>query len=145
MREETRVKLLTAAVLLMVFGAGFAVGLALDRSFAVAGTIEVSESAKADEQGDEPRSGGSIIDQLDLSEIQRVQVDSVLDEFQRRMSTFQREYRPRYWALVDSSRAEVRQLLNQEQALLHDSLTAESDRRRGRPGHSERPGASPRQ
>jgi Spy/CpxP family protein refolding chaperone len=145
MNDETRVKLLTAAVLLMVFGAGFAVGLALDRSLAVAGTVEVSEGEKADEQRDEPKSGGSIIDQLDLNEIQRVKVDSVLDEFQRRMSMFHREYRPKYWALVDSSRAEVRQLLTEEQAVLHDSLTAESDRRRGRPGNPERTGASPRQ
>ncbi len=136
--EETRVKLVTAAVIVAVFAAGIVVGLALDRSFspALAGPPDEvgGPTETASREGEPAGKTLTIIDRLDLDPRQRVLIDSVLDDFQARMAGFQKEYRPRYWALVDSSRAEVRQFLSEEQATLHDSLTFESDRRRGRPG-----------
>lgn len=137
MREEARVRLVTAAVLILVFAAGFTVGLAVDRPSRAKAGEEVSaptteQATQTTARSDHDR----VMKRLDLSKEQRQAVDSLLGYYKERMIEFQMEYGPRYWAIVDSSRTVIKGVLTEDQAILYDSLLVENDKRRGRPGAS---------
>lgn len=134
MSETLRVRLVAAGVLILVFVAGVTVGLALDRPFsealesmqAVAGEVDDGDT---DSDEGSNTSGGWIIDRVDLTYDQQVQVDSVLAYYQERMSELQRDYRPRYWEIVETTRESIKALLTDEQEALYDSLLRARDHR----------------
>jgi hypothetical protein len=74
-----------------------------------------------------------MIERVGLTPEQEVQVDSIVAARGDIMSELQKEYRERYWQIVDSTRSALRRTLTEEQAIQYDSLAAENDRRR-RPG-----------
>lgn len=138
-------RLATLVIFLVVFGAGLAVGVAVDRKVASAADAPVSspvgeaepEEASAEEEGEEraedpPRERRMMIERVGLTPDQKLQVDSIVAVMGGRMSDLQKDYRKQYWAVVDSSRASLKQILTMEQAAMYDSLLAESDRRRSR-------------
>ena len=57
-------------------------------------------------------------------------IDSLYDAMKAAERAFREVYDPRFRALVDDSRAAIRQLMTPEQAQVYDSLLAERDRRR---------------
>jgi hypothetical protein len=136
-------RLATLVIFLVVFGAGLAVGVAVDRKVAsaadapvpsVVGEGESREAAGDEEEGEEdpPRERRMLIERVGLTPDQKLQVDSIVAVMGGRMSDLQKDYRRQYWAVVDSSRASLKQILTMEQAVMYDSLLAESDRRRDR-------------
>lgn len=137
-------RMATLVIFLVVFGAGLTVGIAVDRTVAsaadapapvVAGEPE-PEEAPPEEEGDAaedpPRERRMMIERVGLTPEQELQVDSIVAVMGGRMSDLQKDYRTRYWAVVDSSRASLKQILTAEQAVMYDSLLTDRDQRRGR-------------
>lgn len=134
----------TLVIFLVVFGAGLAVGVAVDRKVAsaadapVAPVVDEAEPEETAGEGDEerdedpPRERRMMIERVGLSAEQQLQVDSIVAVMGGRMSDLQKDYRTRYWAVVDSSRASLKQILDAEQVAMYDSLLAASDERRRR-------------
>ncbi len=131
MRQSDRTRLSTAMVLVLVFGAGTAVGFALDRGTAPASPAVASEREAPDSDEEEPRRRW-IIESVDLRPDQRVQVDSILEFYRQRMEELQEEfheaYRPRSREVVVSTRDALKALLDDRQRVVYDSLLAERNR-----------------
>jgi hypothetical protein len=129
--RNTKVRLAASAVLGAAFLGGLAVGLMLDRGVAQTAT---GPEARSDMRRSDPAPppSGWIIDRLELSEEQRVAVDSMIAHFGAEMSDLQREYRPRFQAVVDSASRELRATLTPEQNAQYDSIEAVVRSRRGR-------------
>lgn len=132
MSQEIRVRVVTAFVLLLVFGAGFSVGLVVDEPWAETAAAADASNDEAKKESDGRSTHERIIDRIDLTADQRAEVDSLVGYYHTRMIEFQREYRPKYWEIVDSSRAAIARVMEPDQAAVYDSLLAQSDRRRGR-------------
>jgi Spy/CpxP family protein refolding chaperone len=133
MPQQRRARAATLGILLVVFGAGLAVGAAVDRQVAAADAPPRSEAipARGDSVSeDAPRDRRMMIERVGLTPEQEVQVDSIVAARGDIMSELQKEYRERYWQIVDSTRSALRRTLTEDQALQYDSLAAENDRRR---------------
>lgn len=129
--RESRVRLTAAVILFGVFAAGTVLGFALDRYEAPIRS-EAGETVRADREDRAGAPSEWIIDRMDLTVRQRDQVDSIVSHYGSRMSRFQKEYRPKYHAIVDSTDRALRALLTPEQIVRYDSLTVVSARWRAR-------------
>lgn len=133
MPQQRRARAATLGILLVVFGAGLAVGAAVDRQVAAADVPPRTEAipARGDSVSEDmPRDRRMMIERVGLTPEQEVQVDSIVAARGDIMSELQKEYRERYWQIVDSTRSALRRTLTEEQAIQYDSLAAENDRRR---------------
>lgn len=153
MAGSSRTRFLSMAVLALVFASGLVVGVALDRrALASAAAVEAADEGSESEAGDEARDEEErrvpMYERVGLRADQEVRIDSIVghhrsamraleDEFEdeyEAMRQLQREYReaynPRYWAIVDSTRAAIRSVLDADQAQRYDSLLDAWDRRR---------------
>lgn len=131
MRYESKVRGGAAAVLGLVLFAGAALGIAVDRI-----VLSEDEAISGEDEGREVRPAEPpnewVIDRLDLSDVQRSAVDSVVAHYGVLMSAFQKEFRPRYRAIVDSTTRALEALLTPEQQIRYDSLEERSRRWRER-------------
>ena len=129
---ETRARLATAAILLLVFGSGALVGMALDGG-AEASTPEGADGQPASAEAEQPERRGRIFDQVDLSARQKTTIDSIVVFHRERMRTLNDEFRdayyPRFYGLIDETRALIKEEMTEEQAARYDSLLAEFDRK----------------
>jgi hypothetical protein len=129
---ETRARLATAAILLLVFGSGALVGMALDGG-AEASTPEGVDGQPASAEAEQPERRGRIFDQVDLSARQKTTIDSIVVFHRERMRTLNDEFRdayyPRFYGLIDETRALIKEEMTEEQAARYDSLLAEFDRK----------------
>ncbi len=132
MREQTRVRIMAMAVLVLVFVGGMVVGVALDRSVADAAPVaEISDVRQVAPEVTTPlREGrGWAIDRIDLDEDQRAEVEAVimrwLDEMSRRVQRCETSYQE----VIDGARAEVRESLTEEQRAEFDAVLAEQNAR----------------
>lgn len=144
MDRTTKTRLLSLGVLLTVLAAGFAMGLAWERRSGAlrAENPAAGEAAErgsrdgGDRDGSEKRERRLIIDRVGLTPEQEMRVDSIVRVHRQAMKELQREFRaeynPRYRALIQETRDEIRGLLTLEQRTTYDSLLAEHDRRRER-------------
>jgi Spy/CpxP family protein refolding chaperone len=156
--RSTRARLTTALVLLLVLASGVVLGMALDRQLAARGAI--GEEARRTEgrpgmdgrnRGFDPRSRDStrdssqgrapsqrgpslIVEQVGLSEIQKVQVDSIVGYYSTQMTELHEEfngaYNPRYREIMVKSREDMLSILTAEQRVVYDSLLVEMRARR---------------
>jgi hypothetical protein len=142
MTSNWKTRAATGGVLAVIFVAGSLVGAAVDRS-SVASVPSFSKAKSGGGDGsasggdrDGARGGGArwIIDRVELTPQQRIQTDSVLDDFRTRMNALAEAYNEAYWPLVNSTRDDLRRILTEEQRAVYDSLLAENDARRGRNG-----------
>ena len=127
MNRELKVKGGAAAVVLVLFAAGTALGLAVGRNQSEMGGLSAPIEGPLS-LGPSDQSREWIVDGLDLTPTQRSAVDSVVEHFGHRMSSLQKEYRPRYRAIVDSASQALRSLLTDEQRARYDSLQAAAKR-----------------
>ena len=77
--------------------------------------------------------------ELDLTQEQQAQVQSIIEEHREQVSAIWRETRPRYDELQSRARAEIRQALTEEQQLKYEALLekqAERHRNRRNNGNS---------
>ena len=77
-----------------------------------------------------------IVDKVGLSTVQKADVDSLVAFHRQRMSDLDTEFQPRYRAVIADLRAEIKQVLTDDQRVRYDVLLAEYDatrteRRRG--------------
>ncbi|MEQ8330159.1 MAG: hypothetical protein RH859_06770 [Longimicrobiales bacterium] len=130
MEPSVRTKLLTAGVIAIVFGSGFAVGVAVDRS-AVAGPAPeaVADSTVADTASSEEPRRRSMYEQVGPSPEQKTLIDSIVRIHREKTRGLRREYDFRLGALIDSTRLAIKEVFTAEQAARYDSLVAEYDRR----------------
>jgi hypothetical protein len=151
MAAALRTRLLSLAVLALVFVSGVVVGVAVDRRLdgepaVAARDDDDDDDDRRDRDGDDRR---MLYERVEgLRDGQETRIDSVLthhreamrglnrelrDDYQA-MRDLQKQYRdayyPRYWAIVDSTRAAIRSIFDPAQATQYDSLVAEFDRRR---------------
>lgn len=146
MTQGWRARLATAGVLALVFGVGGLVGVAADRLMQrqapelLAGVPSDPPDVEEVEESREPESSGTsrsrwLIHQVDLTEEQRVTVDSVLSFYRAQVRELTDVYNDAYWSAVQSTRDELRSILGEEQRVRYDSLLVENDLRRGRTGN----------
>ena len=149
--KGTRTRLTTVLILLLVLLTGAVLGIAADRRLkSSAASSEIREDGTErggageegtqgeGEGGDSARQRHLIVEQVGLSEEQKVQVDSIVDEYRQRVRELQDQlqdelreaYTPRYRELLEQTRTEIKGVLSADQAAAYDSLLAERDRRR---------------
>ncbi|TVP56113.1 MAG: hypothetical protein EA351_08855 [Gemmatimonadales bacterium] len=120
------------ALLVLVFVGGMVVGVALDRSVADAAPVSnVSDVRQVAPEVTTPlREGrGWVIDQIELNEDQRAEVEEVImrwiDEMNQRVQSCEASYQE----VIDGARAEVRERLTDEQRAEFDAVLAEQNAR----------------
>jgi len=85
-----------------------------------------------------------ILDELDLTEAQRTQVDSILELGRRRVTTLWRQQESTFRAAMDSTQAQINAILTPEQRDEYQERVREyRSRRRGAPGVDTGPGGPP--
>lgn len=144
------------ALVVVAFLAGGVAGMALDRTLRPAAPEGVSSPDLP--RGGPDRRGGSrgggrggipdrmpILDELALTEDQRAEVDSILEEGRRRVTTLWREHESVFRAAMDSTQAAIHGVLTPEQREEYDARVREFRSRRGNPprGDSGRGGPAP--
>jgi Spy/CpxP family protein refolding chaperone len=133
MERVLRTRLVTSAVLAVVFAAGALLGLAFDRSLATPPTEGVAESDRSEGSDDDGRRR-PLYEQVGTSPEQKVLIDSIVGDYRSAMKAlhaeFRAEYNPRYEALVAETRIAIKKVLTPEQAEKYDSVVADFERRR---------------
>jgi len=130
--RSVTVRLGAAAVLAAVFGLGTAAGIALDGNEGATSPDDSGVRATTAPRDRTEPPNEWIIDRLNLSVEQRAQVDSVVAYYGSRMSALQKQYRPQYRAIVDSTDGALKSLLDGGQLIRYDSLSAAAARWRAR-------------
>jgi hypothetical protein len=127
--SPARTRFLTALLLAVVFGSGFTLGMAFDRT-AVATPADDAEVVERTEDEDRP----PMYERVGPTPEQSVRIDSIVVDFRARMEAlqeqFRAEYDPRYDALVDSARESIKDVFSAEQAAQYDSLIVDYERRK---------------
>jgi len=131
-KSALKARMVAAAALVLLFGSGVVVGLALDQTAAASTTGAVRREARSE------RDGGRrpmIVDRVGLSMVQKAAVDSLYSFHRQRMSDLDTDFRPRYRAVMSDFQVEIRQVLTDEQRVRYDVLLSEfeddrADRRR---------------
>lgn len=127
--SPARTRLLSAVLLAIVFGSGFTLGLAFDRT-AVAGPADEAEAVT----GEVEEERAPMYQQVGPTEEQSVLIDSIVVEHRAKMGalqdSFRSTYNPRYEALIDSTRDAIKNVFSAEQAAQYDSLIADYERRK---------------
>lgn len=122
-----RAKMVAGIALVLLFGSGIVVGLAWDQTASVSPSGEV----RADEQSGRERGRRRlIVDNVGLSTVQKVEVDSLVVFHRQRMSDLDKEFQPRYRAVIADLREEIKQVLTDDQRMTYEVLLAERDARR---------------
>jgi Spy/CpxP family protein refolding chaperone len=133
MMASTRTRLAALAVILLIFGAGLAVGMVLDRGIAEAAPEETrTAEAEKEEEETEARRRGSVIGQIDLTSDQQVRVDSIVDHFREELKNFRTSYRTEYDRILTETREALKAILDDEQRAEYEALLEERDRQRQR-------------
>ncbi len=140
MTTQTRARLMSLVVLGVVFASGIVVGFALDRGLdtaeADAARVEGQRSdgrpARGSDEG-ERRRRVPMYEQVNLTEQQRVRIDSIVKAYREDLQVFHRNSRKAYEEgtgnLVLETRDAIRGVLDPDQAARYDSLTAAWDAR----------------
>lgn len=152
MDVRSRARILSLAVLAVVFASGIVVGFAWDRHLdaAEAEASRVAESgsdeggntgsaSSSDTEGEagaeapRARRGRAMYDQVDPTEAQRVRIDSIVEAYRQEVRTFHRDSRNQYdegmRAIVLQTREAIKGVLDPVQREMYDSLTAARDAR----------------
>jgi uncharacterized membrane protein len=126
-------KVWALALLLGVFLLGGVAGALLDRTLSAAGTPAASQDRRDSDRDRRQRYLDWLAAELALSEQQREQVAAVLERNREEVASLWEETRPAFEELKNRLRAEVRDVLSEQQQVAYDSLIAtERDRHRRR-------------
>jgi len=151
MEKGTRTRLTTVLILFLVLAAGSVLGVAVDRRLEGRAAPPVARERgveRGDPSGGNAEGGGEageptrrrrlIVEQVGLSEDQKVRIDSIVDRYRQDMRDLQDElqaelraaYTPRYRELLEQTRTEIKGVLSADQVVAYDSLLAERAQRR---------------
>lgn len=121
-----------ALALLLVFGAGVAGGVALERTWlddAAGDRMAGSRDGDGDER--ERTVIERFSEELELTGEQEARIDTILTGVRERMHEMWSEVRPRYRAVVDSARGRILEVLTEAQAERYRELLRREAERRG--------------
>lgn len=113
-----RSSLVAGLALLLVFGAGAAAGVAVERVW----LDDSPDDRAAEHRDDDGKKDGEhtvierFSEELELTDDQEARIDTILANVRDRMHEMWSEVRPRYRAVVDSARGRIEQVLTEEQA-----------------------------
>ena len=138
MESALKARLVSTVVLVLVFGSGLSVGLALDRAPEAAATEDLARSGpQGDRRGGRERGDRAdgdrrplIVEQVGLTVEQKAQVDAIVEESRRRMKSLENETRPQYRTIIEETRTAIKEVLTDEQRTEYEALLAERDRER---------------
>lgn len=144
MSQTARTRLLTAGVLIAVFGTGILVGLAVDSELGAspspADTVETGESAQTAEapEAEEPRSERRYLyQQVGANESQLSRIDSIVQEHRVRRNAIdeelqqvEEEFSVRYRSNLLETREAIKSVLSADQAAEYQRLLDEWDAER---------------
>jgi hypothetical protein len=119
--------MVAGTALFLLFGSGIVVGLAWNQTASAGPLDEVRR--EEDSRGREGRRR-MVVDNVDLSAVQKAAVDSLVIFHRQRMSDLDTEFRPRYRAVIRDLREEIKQVLTDDQRMRYDVLLAERDAER---------------
>jgi Spy/CpxP family protein refolding chaperone len=136
--SRTRVALL----LLVVFVAGAAAGVAADRLDLLPGAARAEQPAPRDDRDSDRGSRQTTIerfaDELGLTAGQRSAIEDILDGFRGDVKSLRAEFHPRYRALLDTTRTRIEAVLTEEQVVQYRALLESQRRERRREGDGDR-------
>ncbi|MDZ7779102.1 MAG: hypothetical protein U5R14_04075 [Gemmatimonadota bacterium] len=137
MSQQTRTRIVTASLLLTVFGAGMLLGFAADTI--LTGTPAAALATSAEENGTDGGEDGEsertpMYEQVGPDSAQSVVIDSIVREHRARMDSlnreFQENYDPRFRAIVEETREAIKEVFTPEQAARYQELVEARDRER---------------
>ena len=124
-----KAKMVAATALVLLFGSGVVVGLAWDQTATASTPEEVRRDGRS---GREERTRRPmIVDRVDLSVVQKATVDSLYFYYGQQLSDLNTDFRPRYLAVFNDFRVEIRQVLTDEQLVTYDALLLERETEHG--------------
>ena len=122
MPNALKAKMVAGTALVLLFGSGVVVGLAWDQTASASTPTEVRRDGRPEREGGRRH---MIVDNVGLSAVQKATVDSLVVFHRQRMADLDREFRPRYRAVIHDLREEIKQVLTDEQRLQYNVLLAE--------------------
>ena len=125
-----KAKLVAATALVFLFGSGMVVGLAWDQT---ASASTPTETRRGERSERERTRRPMTIDRVGLSAVQKATVDSLYFFYGQRLSDLNTDFQPRFGAVMSDFRAELRQILTEDQRVTYDSLVLEHE-----PNHTSR-------
>ena len=126
-RKMFRVKIVAAAALTLLFGSGIVIGMAWDQTASASTPEETRDETRSERRGERRP---MIVEGVGLTALQKTSVDSLVSFHRERMSALNAEFRPRYRAVIDDLREEIKGVLTDDQREMYDTLLAEHDARR---------------
>lgn len=134
MSQQTRTRLLTAGVLVTVFGAGLLLGYAADSTLTATPAAALTSTDESDAEDEPEERRIPMYEQVGPDSAQSVVIDSIVREHRARLDAlnrrFQEEYDPQFRQIVEETRAAIRGVFTAEQAAAYQALTDERDRQR---------------
>jgi Spy/CpxP family protein refolding chaperone len=139
MGTQARTRLLTAGVLLTVFGAGLLFGLAVDEAANATPAAALVLPAADSDDGDGDEQAGEnrrmpMYEQVGPDAAQSVILDSIVVEHRARLDAlnreFQERYDPQFRAIVEETREAIKGVFTPEQAARYQELLDARDRER---------------
>ena len=98
-------------LLTLTFAAGAAVGVAGDRLQVIPGVARASEPAEEAESTANRNGRQTTIerfaDDLGLTDVQRAEIEAVLDGYRSATRSLREEFQPRYRSMMDSARTQI--------------------------------------
>ena len=119
-----KAKLVAATALVFLFGSGVAVGLAWDQT---ASASTPTETRRGERSERERTRHPMTIDRVGLSAVQEATVDSLYFFYGQRLSDLTTDFQPRFRAVMSDFRAELRQILTEDQGVTYDLLVLEQE------------------
>jgi hypothetical protein len=134
MEQSSRTRLVTALVIVVVFGAGVLLGLAADSNLR-ADPAEIVTESRDDERGAEESRGGRTLTYLRVepNESQLTLIDSIVVEHRARTNALDEalraKYRSDFRVILLETREAIKEVLTPEQAAEYQRLLDERDAR----------------
>lgn len=130
-----RARFFGALVIVATFVVGALVGAVTDRALsadpapaAAPATDSTRERRGDDDRRDGRRGESKLLERLDLSAEQDAEVDVIIERSKQRMEAVWDTVGPRFHAIMDSTRAEIRAVLDPAQRVEYDRLLEERQR-----------------
>lgn len=127
-----RASWLALIVLVVTFLAGAFSGAAFERSLSARGSADARLVRVSKPGGADHDHRDRLFAALDVTPEQRVALDSIMDRREAQIHAFWERHGPGLRALMDSTRAEIRTVLTEEQAAEFERLMKERKRRKGK-------------
>jgi Spy/CpxP family protein refolding chaperone len=124
MPNALKAKMVAGTALVLLFGSGVVVGLAWDQAAGASTPREVRTDGRSEREGGRRR---MIVDNVGLSAVQKSTVDSLVVFHRHRMADLDKEFRPRYRAVIHDLLEDIKQVLTDEQRMQYNVLLAERD------------------